>query len=188
MYSRTLIAGALLLASNNLFAQNIDIQLSNQSARFNYATAIWGKQYGRAELEAGALYNDKNTTNNYAAHVGLRVYNNSYESPLELSVGARLYYAYVAHSTALALALGGTVRYAPQPLHGFGLRGEFYYAPKVVSFNDANGFTEYGFGVDYQLMPQATVYLAYRNVKADIKNRGHLVVDKGTYVGVQMRF
>ncbi len=185
MYSKTLLAGALLLTSTNLFAQNIDIQLSNDSARFNYATEVWGKQYGRAEFEAGVLYNDNS---NYAAHVGLHVYNDSYESPLELGIGARVYYADVEDTKTMALAVGGKFRYAPQALHGFGLRGHYYYAPKVVSFMDADGFTEYGFGVDYQVMPQANVYLAYRKVKTDIENRGYLTVDKGGYVGVQLRF
>ncbi|HKK04248.1 MAG TPA: YfaZ family outer membrane protein [Gammaproteobacteria bacterium] len=185
MLPRIVIVGLLALASGNVFAQTIQAELSNSSARFNYATSVWGKQYGRAEVGGGLLYNDDS---NYAVNADLHVYNDSYESPLELGVGGRIYYVDVGPYNVLALALGLRFNYAPQALHGFGIGAHYYYAPKVVTGLDGDHMSEYGIYLGYQMIPQANVYVGYRKVKTDIKNGPNLTMDKGGYVGVRIRF
>ena len=87
-----------------------------------------------------------------------------------------------------AIAVGGKIHYAPPALRGVGFGANAYYAPKVTSFSDAEGFTEYNLLVDYQLMPQALLYLGYREIRTDIENAGWVDVDDGGYLGVQFRF
>lgn len=185
MLHRIVVACLLTLIAPPLFAQTIDAELSNSSARFNFATNVWGKQYGRAEVGGGFLYNDDN---NHAANLDLHVYNDSYESPLELGVGGRIYYLDVASYNVLALALGVKFNYAPQALHGIGLGAHYYYAPKVVTGLDGDHVTEFGVHIGYQLIPQANIYLGYRKLKTVIENGPELTVDKGGFVGVRIRF
>lgn len=187
MFMRHFATAAMLLTSTHLFAQTIDAELSDKSARFNYATEAWGKQYGRVEVEGGVLFNNNS---DYAVNVGMHVYNDSYDSPLELGVGGRIYYAHIdngSYNTA-ALALGVKFHFAPQALHGVGIGANYYYAPKIVTFMDADHFVEYGAKIDYQLMPQANVYLGYRRLRSDIEHVGYRDVQKGGFIGVQIRY
>jgi len=185
MLFRIVLASLLVMASSSVFAQTIQAELSNSSARFNYATSVWGKQYGRAEVGGGLLHNDDG---NNVLNLDLNVYNDSYESPLELGVGGRIYYVDLDHNNVMALALGVRFNYAPQALHGFGIGAHYYYAPKIVTGLDGDHVSEYGIHVGYQVIPQANVYLGYRKIRTDLKDGPTVNADKGGFVGVRVRF
>ena len=84
-----LIATILLLFAHSAFADMFNIQLSNDSGRFTYATEVFGGQYGPVDLETSLYFNQDNDK---MADVGLMVRNDTLDNPLVISIGSRVYY------------------------------------------------------------------------------------------------
>ena len=173
------------LAVDNVCAQSVELELNDKTVRLQVAGAVWGQQHGRLELEGGYLYSDND---NDVLHLGMHVYNDVVDSPLSFGLGARLYWADADGFDAGALAVGGKIHYAPPALRGVGFGANVYYSPTVTTFSDAETFTEWNVLVDYQLMPQAALYLGYRDIRAEIEDAGWVDVEDGGYLGVQFRF
>lgn len=185
MYSRILLLVSALLISTTATSEEINIQLSDDTARFMYLTEAFGQDFGRLELEAGFLYNENDDT---LVNLGLLVRGESVSVPLIVSIGARAYYADLAAYNVGAVAIGGDLLFSPETWGGFGM-GLFYYAaPSVVSFGDADGLSEYGAYVNFQITPQARVALGYQRIEADIENAATVVIDKGSYFGINISF
>lgn len=183
----------VLLPVAQVSAQGIAIQINDDSARFTFATEAWGQQYGQLDLEGGFLYTDDD---DYMLNVGLMVRNDSLDTPLIISVGTRLYYASVtgpaptltSYSVA-AVTIGVDALVIPDNLGGVSFGAHMFIGPSVVSFGDADGFTEYGVRVGYQITPQANIYLGYQKIETSIENQGlDVTVSKGTLFGVDLRF
>lgn len=185
MYQRIILMLAALFISNAAFAEEVNIQLSDKSARFMYLTQASGENFGRLELEAGFLYNDKN---DYLVNAGLLVRGESVSIPLIVSIGARGYYANFATYNIAAIAIGGDLLLSPESWGGGGA-GVFYYtAPEIISFADAKDLTEYGIYVNFQITPQARISVGYRQIEAGIKNAAKLTMDSGAYFGLNLSF
>jgi len=185
MYPRIIVLAAALLMSNFASAEEVNIQLSNDTARFMYLTEAFGQDFGRLELEAGFLYNQNGDT---LLNAGLLVRGESVSVPLIVSIGARAYYASLAQYTVSAIALGGDLLLSPESWGGLGLGAFFYTAPGVVSFGDADGLTEYGIYVNFQITPQARIVGGFLQIDSSIKNVSTLVIDKGAYFGLNLSF
>ena len=184
---------SLLLPVSLVSAQGLAIQINDDSARFTFATEAWGQQYGQLDLEGGFLYSDND---DYMLNLGLLVRNDSLDTPLIVSVGTRAYYASVtgpaptltSYSVA-AITIGIDALVIPDNLGGVGFGAHYFVAPSVVSFGDAEGLTEYGVRVSYQITPQANIFLGYQNIETKIENTGATVeISKGTLFGIDLRF
>jgi len=89
---------------------------------------------------------------------------------------------------AAAIAIGGDLLLSPESWGGFGM-GVFYYtAPSVVTFDDADGLTEYGAYVNFQITPQARITAGYQRIDVSIKNAADVVFDDGGYFGINLSF
>ena len=184
---------SLFLPTSLVFAQGLAVQINNDSARFTFATEAWGQQYGQLDLEAGFLYSDNH---DYMLNLGLMVRNDSLDTPLIVSVGTRAYYADVTGPAPTltsynvgAVTIGIDALVIPDNLGGVSFGAHYFVAPSVVSFGDAEGLTEYGVRVGYQITPQANIFLGYQKIESKIKNAGITVtISKGTLFGVDLRF
>ncbi len=185
MYPRILLLATALLMSNISAAEEINIQLSNDTARFMYITEAFGQDFGRLELEAGFLYNQNGDT---LVNAGLLVRGESVSVPLIVSVGARAYYASLSQYTVSAIAIGGDLLLSPESWGGLGLGAFFYTAPGVVSFGDADGLTEYGIYVNFQITPQARIAGGYKQIDTTITNGSTVVIDNGAYFSLNLSF
>lgn len=185
------VAAVLLLFAHSACADMFDVRLSNDSARFSYSAELSGGQRGPLDLDMGVFFNKDNDK---IAHVGLMVRNDTLDNPLVISVGVRAYYGDVGnkvpepHSKFTAIAIGGELLFIPNNLGGLGFGLNYYVAPSVVSYHDADGFTEYGVGINYEISNQADISLSYQKTKVDLKNGGSLDVDSSVYFGVGLRF
>jgi len=181
----------LLILSQAANADLFNIQLSNTSGRFLYAHEIYGGQASPLDLEAGFFYNEDSDK---LAHLGIMVRNDTLDNPLVISVGARLYYGDVGHRSGetnanfSALAIGGELLFIPNNLGGLGFGINYYGAPKVVSYMDAEGFREYGARINYQITQQADVSIGYRKISVDLKNQTTVTPDSKFYLGIELRF
>lgn len=181
-----LLATALFMGSVTATqAEEINIQLGDDTARFMYLTEAFGQNFGRLELEAGLLYNENS---DYLVNVGLLVRGESVSVPLIVSMGIRAYYADLDPFTVGAVAIGGDLLLAPESWGGLGLGAFYFTAPSVVSFADAEDLTEYGIYLSFQLSPQASVTGGFKHIEASIENVGDVEFEDGAYFGLTLNF
>jgi hypothetical protein len=178
------------LISINASAQRLDINLKQDSARFSYITLIGGSTFGRTEMNTGILYNEDS---NLVANIGLQVIDvaGSKTPGLELGVGPRLYYLKhdKSDSKAVAIALGGHLRYKLPSVPRLSFIGRLFYAPSITATLDADSMYETGVGISYEILPTANVYVHFRRIHADFtSNVGGKTIDSGTVFGVNFTF
>lgn len=188
IFFRLISALCLLTWGGHALADAVDIALSDKSARFHYNSGVAQSQ--DLNVEMGYLYNTDNT---HLFVLGLNVIGQSSDvSGLSASIGGRLYSASTkpennGKNELAALALGTDIRYK-FPDKPLGVAAYAYYAPKIVSFLDADRLSEVGLRAEYQMLPQAYVYLGYREIRATLENGPDLTVDNGGHIGLRIQF
>ena len=181
MYLRIVLLATTLLMSSATSADEINIRLGSDSARFMYLT----ETFSSLELELGLLYNENN---DFLINTGLLVRGESVSMPLVVSVGARAYYADRGPYTVGAIAIGGDLLLSPESWSGLGVGAYYYVAPDVVSFADADGLTEYSVYASFQITPQARVMAGYQKINVSIENVADITFDKGAYFALNLSF
>ncbi len=185
--------GLLLLASlsTTAVADNIDIDLRDKAIRGSYSANISGKS--GLSFEVGALHNeDQDQLDDNLLYAGLMVSGENWSKAgtFNISVGGRAIYTSPDNVDLAAIALGGDVRFSP--FHRVGFGGSVYYAPEITSFMDCKQYLETNARADYQILPQAFVYVNYRVIEVDIdtgsSTADNVELDKGVSVGIKMLF
>ena len=192
MLLRRIVALSLLAVSTSALADTIDINLSDTSAQFQYKSSMGRDALGKTEFHLGVLYVDNN---NLLGDFGLLVKDELGSNAPGFSVGvgikgvvARVKGGNPETSNASALALGGMVRYSPPAIRRLGFVGEVYLSPNIVTFGDANRYVEAGVRMEYEVIPQAVVYLGYRKIGFGLKNQPDATLDEGFNLGVRISF
>jgi hypothetical protein len=179
---RLIVFALLAAASFSAAAGSVDLNLSNHSieAKF-YANA------GAADWTFGGLYN--RDTRDRALNVGLLATGDSAigNSRFEGGLGGKVYSVTVGNADVLALALGGQVRWFPGN-GSFALGAYAFYAPHVVTLLDGQRFFDVGVRAEVELIRNSFLYVGYRQVQAELDNQVKLNVDKGAFVGMQIKF
>jgi hypothetical protein len=168
-------------------ADSIDINLHDDAIRGTYTMQLQNTQGMSAE--AGLLYAEDNDNNSETlVHGGVLVSgeNWSKSGTFDIALGGRLVYATPGNLDMMAVAFGGRLRFSPVPRLGIG--GHIYYAPDITSFMDADGYQEVELRIDYQVMPQAFVYIGHRNIEVDFGNPRNWELDDDVHVGFKMTF
>jgi hypothetical protein len=182
MRLRLIVFALLAAASFSAAAGSVDLNLSNHSieAKF-YANA------GAADWTFGGLYN--RDTRDRALNVGLLATGDSAigNSRFEGGLGGKVYSVTVGNADVLALALGGQVRWFPGN-GSFALGGYVFYAPHVVTLLDGQRFFDVGVRAEVELIRNSFLYVGYRQVQAELDNQVKLNVDKGAFIGMQIKF
>ena len=185
MYRRIILLATALLMSNVATAEEFNVQLGSETARFMYLTEAFGQDFGRLELEAGFLYNENGDS---LLNAGLLVRGESVSVPMIVSIGLRAYVAEVAAYNLGAIAIGGDLLFSPESWGGFGIGAFYYKAPGVVAFSDADDLTEFGAYVNFQITPQANLAIGYKDITVSTTDGAELEVDKGSYFGINISF
>ncbi len=179
---RLIVFALLAAASFSAQAGSVDLNLSNHSieAKF-YANA------GAADWTFGGLYN--RDTRDRALNVGLLATGDSAigNSRFEGGLGGKVYSVTVGNADVLALALGGQARWFPGN-GSFALGAYVFYAPHVVTLLDGQRFFDVGVRAEVEVIRNSFLYVGYRQVQAELDNQVKLNVDKGAFVGMQIKF
>lgn len=181
MHLRIVLLVTTLFMNSAASAEEINIQLGNDSARFMYLTEV----FSGSEMEMGFLYNNNN---DFLINVGLLVRGESVSMPLIVSVGARAYFADLGPYTVSAMAIGGDLLLSPESWGGLGIGAYYYIAPDIVSFADADGLTEYSAYLSFQITPQARVMAGYQKIDVSIENVADITLDEGAYIALNLSF
>lgn len=198
MLLRRIVALSLLVVSASAtvntaaLADTIDINLRDTSAQFQYKSSMGRDALGKTEFHVGVLYVNKN---NLLSDFGLLVKDEVGRSAPGFSVGvgikglvAKVTGNNTTTSNASALALGGMVRYSPPATQRLGIVGLVYLSPNIVTFGDADRYIETGVRMEYEVIPQAVVYLGYRRIGFGLKAQTTAILDEGVNLGVRVSF
>lgn len=186
---RVLIVIFCTAISSNLYARSLDFNLSSESVQAKYATLMGATNYGRTELGFGFLYHEDK---NYLGEVSLLVIDEAgSKSPgLEAGVGVKFYYGQADKPDVRfsGIGLGGQLRYrhasAPRIIYS----GALFYAPGIVSFQDADQIFDAVATLEFEVIPTANVYVGYRYIETEIKNRPDVTIDDNFILGMRFKF
>jgi len=184
-----LVSGVLFGAatiSGTSSAASLDLNLSNESAQIRFAAVTGGTTVGRTEASIGFLYTEDDV---YILDLGLLVVDvaGSKSPGLEIGVGPKLYFGDANKGEAIAIGLGGRLRYKFQALQRLNLGLEGYYAPDIVAFADADNMYEVEFRTGYEILPTADIYVGYRRIRAEF-DKGDETLDESIMFGFKMSF
>lgn len=187
MLKRVIIA-VLLFNSNWVNADSIDLNLNDDSIRFNYA-----RFYGGAEIHFGGLYIEQDKPvdeKDWIGNLGLTVGGSDYwgSSSIEGGLGGMIFGGSVADEDLLALGLGGYAKFFPgNSIFGIGLHG--YYAPEIVTGLDFDRYSEVGARLEFRLLENASVYIGYREIEVRHEDtETTLDVEEEVHGGIYLRF
>lgn len=180
-------AAALAVVNTPAEADAIDINFGDHSAQIQYSSAMGRDSLGKTEFHMGFLYTDQD---NLLGDVGILVKNEvgSGVPGVIVGVGVKGLMATSDSNDTLAVALGGQVRFSPPSASRFGIAGQFYFAPNIVTFGDADRFLETGVRLEYEILPQAVAYIGYRKIKFGLETGSDTVLDEGVHAGVKITF
>lgn len=192
MSLRRTVLLALLTASTATLADTIDINLRDTSAQFQYKSSMGRDALGNTEFHLGALYVNKD---NILSDFGLLVKDEVGSKAPGFSVGvgikgvvAKVTGNSTVVSNASAMALGAMVRYSPPATPRLGIVGQVYMSPNIVTFGDADRYVETGARMEYEVIPQAVVYIGYRRIGFGLTARPYAILDEGAHFGVRISF
>ncbi len=179
---RIVLAAALAGMAVTAQAATIDLNLSNESVRAEYDAPL---PQTRLHLSVGGMYHEEDGSDATLLHSGLHTQEDT--AQYSVGVGAKGYWLNADGVNGFAVGIGGQGSFSvPQlPLVRFG--GHLYFAPKVTSFSDVDGLTDFAVRASYQALKDVDVYVGWRKVSTDINgNDGSL--DKGLNLGFVMNF
>ncbi len=187
---RRLVALSLFAISSVAVADTLDINLSNSAAQFKYSLA--SGIAGKSDLFASFMYNEANSL---LGEAGLLVLNEEGSVPgLSLGIGAKAVVSSlnkIAPSRKLVsgVALGGQVRFEVPADRRFAFVGEYHYAPKIISFGDAERYYQGAVRAEYSISALTQAYIGYRTTKfVLVNNPVNGVLDNGPHIGVRLSF
>jgi hypothetical protein len=189
MMLRKILAISLISVTSIAAADTLDIGLSNTTAQFKYGVA--SGLAGKSEVYAELMFNDKHSG---IGGVGLLVANDEMKVPgLTIGIGAKAVAATIkdvpARTNSSAIALGAQVRYELPSERRVAFAGEAYFAPKIITFGDADRFQQFGARAEFSISTQLQVYGGYRKTWFVVKGSGKdSVLLNGPHVGVQLSF
>ena len=182
-----IFALSLLTVSTTALADTVDVNLNDTSAQLQYIASMGHDTLGKAEMHAGVVYVDKR---NLLGELGIMVKDDIGKNApgFSVGVGIKALTAKAKNNNAGALALGGMLRYAPFPDRRLGLIASLYYSPNIVTFGVADRYTETGARMEYEIIPQAVVYLGYRRINFGIEARSDAKLNEGVHLGMRIMF
>ncbi len=186
MKLRVLAAAMIFGFSSQAQSAAVDIALSNDNAKFSVSSFVGGFSEGRTTMNAGYLYNEDN---DYVLDFGLHMVDvvGSKTPGLQVGVGIQGYYTDIGPHQGAALSLGGSISYRPPKLKRVNFVVNAHYAPGITSYMDAERLRELGAAIEYSLLPQADVYIGYRDIKVE-EERGEFKIDDSGHIGLRITF
>lgn len=185
-----LVALSLIAISSVAVADTLDINLSNSAAQFKYSMS--SGIAGKSDVFASFMYNEANSL---LGEAGLLVLNEEGSVPgLSIGIGAK---GVVASLNKIApnrklvsgVALGGQVRFEVPADRRFAFVGEYHYAPKIISFGDAERYYQGAVRAEYSISALTQAYIGYRTTKFFLVNNPvNGVLDNGSHIGVRLSF
>lgn len=171
-------------------AQKVDVNMSENDVEFVFTGNVAGTGLGKSSYDFTALYAERSGDNNWLTGGGFMVSGASrVEVPgLEFGVGIKVYFMEVSKYDVTAFPLGGYVRYSPLMMNRFYAKASAFWAPQVTTLYDGEEFLFTSGQLGFSILPNADLYVGYRDIYVDIKNRDDERLTGTWFAGMQMTF
>lgn len=170
---------ASVLTTNTLQADELDLALSNDTAKVMFSRSgvisersqvnatYFHHQDGIDMFDIDVLVGDANSTN-------------------QILIGGKAFYLSDDNLDGTGIALGVTG--SASVAHKVFLKGHFFYAPSVTSFNDIKNYQDIEIRLAYQIIPEAEVAIGYRNAEVGIDNAPDVDIQKNVFAALTLSF
>lgn len=183
-------AGLFVVLATTAFsiqADNLDVNLGSDAASVNFSTSLTSTGL------VGDLGYLHHTDRVDIGSAGLQVMGDSNPagSPFIFAVGGKVFFISPKQNNAgngLVLGFGGRFNYTWPSYNRFKIGGELYYAPNIVSFNNADRYLQYSVNAGYEILHNAELYVGYRHISAAFTNTSTLTLDNTFMVGFNLSF
>jgi len=186
-------AGGLLGCAAIASAQTLDLNLNNDSALVRYLVRDQDSTgIGNKEVDLGFIYaTDDAILGMFGAQLVAEA--GSRSPGLDAGLGLKLFGASAEvegqdDASLFALTVGGQLRFVPPPWPRVGASLQGFYSPDVVTFGDADRFSYLSAALEFRVLPQAEVYIGYREIRAGLEEGGTETVESGGHLGFQLDF
>jgi len=187
MRKKILLIAALLALPTVASATGLDFSFNDEAAQVAVSQTTVEDASGKVEMALRGLYSDPEDS--LIGSFGANVLGKIGPVPgLDVGAGVKGYIGDTDKDDILAGGLGLLAEFAPEQLHGLGFAAEYFYCPKVFSGLDTERMTEFETRASYEIIPRASVYVSYSEMRADIEDKGYRDVDDGFRVGLELEF
>lgn len=181
-----LFLSGYLASLSPLSAGELNLGLNSDTFRIQYATPL------NESLHLGLGWLHDSDDDGDVLHADLQVTGDAL-SPgqgLVAGLGGRLawFEGDSSKQDGYALALGGSFRWQVPRYNRFGVAGELFWAPDLLTGGDAEEYQDAGLRLTYNVIRQAQVFVGARYVRAEYKNRADVHFDTGWHAGLSLRF
>ncbi len=183
----TLMLGFALFAVQG-WAQSLEIHLNDTTVQARYEHPLYEDDFGLSAVGGRFLYNDDKST--ALGSLGLDFVGAPGNVPgLKVGVGSHLYGGKTRGRQSLAaVGIGLRGHLAPPQLGGVGLEGRLAYAPKILTFMDAERLLETSVRLSYAVTPKVRLFAEYQRIRVDFEDLGSTTIDEGIRGGFQALF
>lgn len=186
MKLHALAAVAMISCTLQAQAASVEVALSEDNAKISLNSYVGGFADGRATMTTGYFYNEDHVD---ILNLGLHIVDvvGSKTPGLQIGVGFQGYFSDIGTHEGAALALGTTISYRAPQLKRVNFVAHGHYAPGITSYMDTDRFYEYGLAIEYSLLPQADVFIGYREIKVE-EEFGEFTIDDSGHLGLRISF
>ncbi|HEX2239191.1 MAG TPA: YfaZ family outer membrane protein [Gammaproteobacteria bacterium] len=175
--------------STQAVADEAEFYLSNESLQGRYVTGADVIGLSAANLGAEVFINDEDDV---SAAVDLSfVGQPAGIAPLTFSVGPKIYAATldIFDDNFAAGAVGGSAAYQLPLRYPVQLMGQFFYAPEIITFGDADDIYDLILRIQTPLTDRVTGFIGYRRYVADIEDvDDDHELDNNFHIGASLQF
>ncbi|MEN7343793.1 MAG: YfaZ family outer membrane protein [Pseudomonadota bacterium] len=167
-------------------AAELDLNLNDDAARLSFASDVTAR---KLRYDIGWLHHQDRGD---VIHAGLHLTGEASggQSPVIGGLGGKLFIidSSIFNQDAVALGIGGFVRYTLPEYNRINLYGHAYFAPDVLAFGDGDQYQELEARIGYNVLREADVYIGLRYVSVGFDSGPEATIDNGLVAGIQLRF
>jgi len=174
----------LSLVSSATFAADVDISLTNDSAK--------------GQVNFFGTNSDMQVGTGYTYHEGkLHIANLDFHAqgrtalgnlPTTAGLGFRALAWDAERLDGGAVGLGGFATVDVPEAPGLSFTGGLHYAPSILSFGDSEDMTSLELRANYRVIRNAEVFVGYRYLNTDLEGREDVHLDEGVLAGMKLFF
>lgn len=175
----------LVLVTTHATAANLELKLNDEMAEFNFVAGAANAGLQDGEIGFGFLFNEENDLAGSISFIA----SGHMDQSLGFSIGVKSYVMHIDEPSetlltfGLGAGIGYTLRGTPITLGASG-----FVAPNILTFGDASGLTEWELRAQAQVLPNAAVFVGWRQLRVDLDVGGDYELDDALHVGLQLGF
>lgn len=183
------VAAAASLISVSANASVVDLNVGSDAFRLAVSGPL--PQNEQASFDVGGIVHSEKHRDATALHGGVLLTGDTGSEELKVTagLGLRAQYVDVESDQGGGVAVGGEVHARIPGLERLDFSGYGYYQPNILALGDVDEQTEWGLSAGYEVIRGGSVYVGYRELRADIGGGNDMTtLDDGFHVGLRLNF